>query len=158
MLHFPFPWSFALLKRSHLLEAARATTVEVIEPSHVHLPLMHAAISKGVMLHFFRGEPQMRFVQALFVVALAIGTSSTALAAGRFGYPACKDKTIMSRALDLSDQSDYQAAYVILQRGMKSKDCQVIPANELVIETTPPLSRLVKVHRRGDPDEYWIIN
>ncbi len=100
----------------------------------------------------------MRLVHAFFLVAIAIGPSSTALAGGRLGYPACKDRSTMSRALELSDESDYQAAYTIIQRGMKSKDCQVIPADALVIETTPPLSRLVKVHRRGDPDEYWIIN
>ncbi len=100
----------------------------------------------------------MRRVAALFVFASAIGAISAAPGAGRLGYPACKDKAIMSRALELSDEADYQAAQAIVQRGMKSKDCQVIPADELVIETTPPLSRLVKVHRRGDPDEYWIIN
>jgi hypothetical protein len=100
----------------------------------------------------------MGLVQALFVFAIAIGTTSAALAAERLGFPACKDKAIMARALDLSDQSDYQAAYVIVQRGMKSRDCRVIPADELVVETTPPLSRLIKVHKRGDPDEYWIIN
>ncbi len=64
----------------------------------------------------------------------------------------------MSRALELSDEADFQAEGRLMQQGMKSKDCQIIPADQLVIETTPPLSRIVKVHRRGDPDVYWIIN
>ncbi len=100
----------------------------------------------------------MSCFKAFFLVTITVATSPTALAAGRLGYPACKDKAMMSRALELSDESDFQAVYVIIQRGVKRKDCKFIPADELVIETTPPLSRLVKVHKRGDPDEYWIIN
>lgn len=95
---------------------------------------------------------------AFSALAAALAASTTILAAGRLGYPACKDKATMSRALELSDEADPQAASALIRRGMRSKDCQFIPADQLVIETPPPLSRIVKVHRRGDPDEYWIIN
>ncbi|MGE5369545.1 MAG: hypothetical protein ACM3PD_08100 [Chloroflexota bacterium] len=98
----------------------------------------------------------MRLARAILILAIVTATPVT-LAQARLGFPACKDKAIMSRALDLSDQSDYAAANVIIRRGLKSKDCQFIPADQLVIEETPPLSRVVKAHRRGDPDEYWIM-
>jgi hypothetical protein len=98
----------------------------------------------------------MRLARVLIIPAIVTATPVT-LAQARLGFPACKDKAIMSRALDLSDQSDYAAANLIIQRGLKAKDCQFIPADQLVIEETPPLSRVVKAHKRGDPDEYWIM-
>ncbi len=94
----------------------------------------------------------------LTLSAAIVLASLTTQANGRPGYPACKDKAAMARVIELSDELDYQAAARLIQQGMKSKDCQFIPADQLVIETTPPLSRLVKVHRRGEPDSYWIIN
>ncbi|WP_363348950.1 hypothetical protein [Methylocystis echinoides] len=98
----------------------------------------------------------MRLI-ALSAVAALVAFSSTGATAGGPSYPACKERSAMARVLELADQSDYQAARLLIQRGMKSKDCQMIPADQLVIETTPPLSRVVKVHKRGDPDEYWIL-
>jgi hypothetical protein len=100
----------------------------------------------------------MRLFQAVCCFAILTATSSFAVAEPRVGYPACKDKTVMSRAIELSDEGDYQAARAIIDRGMKSKDCQFISSDRLVIEVTPPLSRVIKVHKLGDPDEYWIIN
>lgn len=93
------------------------------------------------------------------VWATLLGAISTIdAAADQLAYPACKDKSVMSRAADLSDEYDFRAVQVLFQRGLKSKECQLIPADQLVIETTPPFSRLIKVHKRGDPDEYWIMH
>ncbi len=100
----------------------------------------------------------MRLIPAFLALAVVAGTSQPSLAAARLGYPACKDRSLLARALELTDESDTQAASALMQRGMKSKDCELIPAGQLVIETTPPLSRIVKVHKRGDPDVYWIID
>jgi hypothetical protein len=100
----------------------------------------------------------MRNFHAACGLAILTVTSTFADAGPRLGYPACKDKAVMSRAIELSDEGDYQAARAIIDRGMKSRDCQLISADRLVIEVTPPLSRVVKVHKMGDPDEYWIIN
>ncbi|MGJ0506980.1 MAG: hypothetical protein ACR652_07525 [Methylocystis sp.] len=94
--------------------------------------------------------------RALFSFLILAEALSAAFGAGP-GYPACKDRGVMARAIELMDESDDLASQRLIQRGMKNKECKIIPAGELVIETTPPLSRLVKAHRRGDPDEYWII-
>ncbi len=98
----------------------------------------------------------MRGIGALCVAVALLGTLLPA-SAMRAGFTACKDRAAMARAIELSDEADYQAARRLIEQGLKSRDCQFIPAGELVIEATPPFSRLVKVHRRGDPDLYWII-
>jgi hypothetical protein len=73
------------------------------------------------------------------------------------GYAGCKEKSDMLRVLELTDQSDVAAAMEMIRRGIKSKDCSVLVDGDLVIESSSPFSRLVKVHTRGDPDAYWII-
>lgn len=98
-----------------------------------------------------------RRIRAILLLG-AVVAASQSLAGGQLGYPACKDRSLMTRAIELSDEADPQAVSALIQRGIKSKDCEIIPAGQLVIETTPPLSRIVKVHKRGDPDVYWIIN
>lgn len=99
----------------------------------------------------------MKLCRSLLGFALLAAACVADAAAGAPAYLACKDKAAISRAIDLTNEGDVRAAYEIFRRGIKSKDCQLIPAYELVIETTPPLSSVVKVHRRGNPDEYWMI-
>ncbi len=99
----------------------------------------------------------MKLCRTLSGFVLLTTASVVHAAGGGPAYPACKDKAAMVRAADLSEEADTAAAYEIFRRGVKTKDCQLIPAGQLVIETTPPLSRVIQVHRRGNPDPYWII-
>lgn len=103
-------------------------------------------------------EPNMKLIWTISGVAFLILISPAHAAGRQLAYPACKDRSLMSRALELSDESDFQAVEVIFRRGIKSKECGFIPADQLVIETNPPFPRLIKVHKRGDPDEFWIMH
>jgi hypothetical protein len=72
------------------------------------------------------------------------------------GYAGCKERADMQRVIELAEQYDLEAAREIIRRGIKSKDCRVL-GGDIIVELVPPFSRLAKVHMRGDPDAYWII-
>lgn len=74
------------------------------------------------------------------------------------GTVGCKDRDVLARALQLSDQSDLHAAYEVIRRGFKSGDCRSIRMDKVVVESAPLLSRLVRVHVWGNPDAYWVIH
>lgn len=73
-------------------------------------------------------------------------------------YAGCKEKTDMQRVLELVDEGDLAAAGELIQRGLKSKDCRILAGEDVVVESFPPFTRLVKVRVRGNPDSYWIID
>jgi hypothetical protein len=101
----------------------------------------------------------MKWLRLLSLPALAPLLLSTAFAqvAVVGGLAGCKDKDNMARVLDLSDQGDLAAAQELIARGVKSQDCRILGGEEIVFESTPPFTRLIKVHVRGNPDIYWII-
>jgi hypothetical protein len=100
----------------------------------------------------------MKFFRFFFVAALAplLVAGAQAQIAVVGGFPGCKDRDNMRRVLELTDQADIAAAQELIARGIKSEDCRILSAEELVYETTPPFNRLIKVHIRGNPDVYWI--
>lgn len=101
----------------------------------------------------------MKLVRLLSLTALAPLLVSSALAqvAVVGGLAGCKDRDNIKRVLDLSDQGDVAAAQELFARGVKSDDCRVLAGDVIVIEATPPFTRLIKAHIRGNPDIYWII-
>ncbi|MBY6242104.1 hypothetical protein [Methylosinus sp. Sm6] len=101
----------------------------------------------------------MKLIRLLSLTALAPLFASGALAqiAVIGGYAGCKDRDNMARVLDLADQGDLAAAQELVARGIKSQDCRVLAGDDIVFEATPPFTRIIKVHVRGNPDVYWII-
>jgi hypothetical protein len=104
-------------------------------------------------------ETDMKFVRFFFGLALAplLVSSADAQLAVAGGFAGCKDRDNMRRVLELTDQDDIVAAQELIVRGIKSEDCRIIPMDAIVFEVTPPFTRLIKAHIRGNPDVYWII-
>lgn len=98
----------------------------------------------------------LRFFFALAFAPLLVASAQAQIAVAG-GFAGCKDRDNMRRVLELTDLADVAAAQELIVRGIKSEDCRVISTEEIVFENTPPFNRLIKVHIRGNPDVYWII-
>lgn len=101
----------------------------------------------------------MKFIGLFSAMALAplLVGSAHAQVAVVGGLAGCKDKDSMMRVVELTDQADLAAAQEMIARGIKSKDCRILAGDDVIIESTPPFSRLIKVHVRGNPDVYWVL-
>jgi hypothetical protein len=73
--------------------------------------------------------------------------------------PGCKTRAIMERAIELVDQKDYAAGDEIFRRGIESGECRVFVTGEsVIVELREIKSGLSKIHLRGNPEAYWVIN